>query len=802
MSAVWLRIRREIGTGWRALRGLGLLAGLLGGVVMGAAAGARRTDSAYERFLADARAPELSVSGDLPNSNPFDLARVAQLPQVSEARQFEFVNYGAMTKSGKLFTAFGDAGGLAGPLPYWGDRFNRPRIVSGRLSDPNRPDELVVGEAFAKHEGLTAGTDLTMRLADNTTFQLGSPFPVKVVGIVALPGMISAAPEYVQVMFTPAFFHRYAPKYVQSPELLIKLKHGQRDLAAFERGANRLGAGAAAFGPAPGFDNEAVMERVTHLQGLTLWMFAGLAGLAGLLILGQTLARTTFLESAENPILRTLGMTRGQLVAIAMARALVVSAVGALVGVGLAIAASPIMPVGLARLAEPNRGFSADGLVIAAGAGLMIASIFALAAIPAVLSARVRGGALGTAELQSSSRPGRAGEIAAKAGLRPSLVTGVRMAFAPGRGRTAVPVRTALAAVVISTLALGTNMAFIASYAHWRATPRLYGWNWDAEIGGAFGAPDTTPGAVGKLLHKVGVEGWSAGTILPAIRVSSGRHGPTPVDLWGIDRVEGSVLPPVVAGRWPSAPDEIALGSETMRVLGTHIGERIVLRTSSGTAPMIVVGQAVFPEPSDALSTGLGVGAGLTLEGARRLVPSAEERAFLVRFRAGTNVPATISRLNRTPPVDGIVKGATQGTDIAIYSGVERVPLVLGSLLALAAVATLAHVLMSAVRRRRHDLAILKTIGFVRGQVQATVAWQATAFATAALIIGIPLGIAAGRWWWALFAGRMGIVSVPVVPLAAVGALLPAGVLLANVVAAIPARIAARTQPALVLRSE
>jgi ABC-type lipoprotein release transport system permease subunit len=165
-------------------------------------------------------------------------------------------------------------------------------------------------------------------------------------------------------------------------------------------------------------------------------------------------------------------------------------------------------------------------------------------------------------------------------------------------------------------------------------------------------------------------------------------------------------------------------------------------------------------------------------------------------------VKATIARLNRTPPIDSIVKGPLEGTDIGIYSGVERVPLVLGSLLALAAVATLAHVLMSAVRRRRRDLAILKTIGFVRGQVQATVAWQATVFATAALILGIPLGIAAGRWWWTLFAGRMGIVPEPVVPLALIGALLPAGILLANLVAAVPARIAARTQPALVLRSE
>jgi len=804
MSAVWMRVRNEIGARWRTLVGLGLLAGLLGGVVMTAAAGARRTDSAYSRFLADARAPELSVSSGLVNSKTFDLAKAAHLPQVAEAREFVYVNYGARTKAGKEFTAFGDAGGVAGPLPYWGDDFNRPRIVSGRLSDPTRSDEFVIGEPFARREGLTPGTVVQMALFDATTFQPGPLFTMRLVGVVALPGMLPAAPEFVQVLFTPAFFRQYAGKYGQVPTLLVKLKHGQSDVAEFERAADRVGAGASSVGPAAGYDNKVVMERVTHLQGLTLWMFAGLAGLAGLLILGQTLARFTFLESTENPILRTLGMTRGQLFAVAMTRAVVVSAVGAVVSVLLAVAASPLMPVGLARLAEPNRGISVDGLVVGGGAALLAAMIFVLAAIPAIIAARAsEAGVLAAGEVGGSARPGTIAGVLARRGGRPSLVTGVRMAFEPGRGRTAVPVRTALAAVVISTLALGTNMAFIASYGHWRATPRLYGWNWDATIGGAFGAPDATPQAVAKILGQTkATEAWSAGTIVPAIRLVSGRHAPAEVNVWGIDSVRGSVLPPVVEGRWPSVPDEVALGSETMRVLGAHVGERIVLRTNSGTASMRVVGQAVFLELGDALSPGLGVGAGFTLEGAKRLVPTAEERAFLVRFRPGTDLQSTIARLNRTRPIDGIVNGPLGGTDIELYSRVERVPLALGSLLALAAVATLAHVLMSAVQRRRRDLAILKTIGFVRGQVQATVAWQATAFTTAALILGIPLGIAAGRWWWTLFAARTGIVPDPVVPLALIGALLPAGLILANVVAALPARIAARTQPALVLRSE
>jgi len=112
----------------------------------------------------------------------------------------------------------------------------------------------------------------------------------------------------------------------------------------------------------------------------------------------------------------------------------------------------------------------------------------------------------------------------------------------------------------------------------------------------------------------------------------------------------------------------------------------------------------------------------------------------------------------------------------------------------------IAHTLLTSVRRRR-ELAVLKTLGFVTWQVRATVAWQATAIATVSLIVAMPLGLAAGRWAWTLLAGQVAIVPVPVIsPLTLLA--VPAVLVLANAIAAIPARKAARTQPATVLRAE
>jgi ABC-type lipoprotein release transport system permease subunit len=119
----------------------------------------------------------------------------------------------------------------------------------------------------------------------------------------------------------------------------------------------------------------------------------------------------------------------------------------------------------------------------------------------------------------------------------------------------------------------------------------------------------------------------------------------------------------------------------------------------------------------------------------------------------------------------------------------------------LLATGTVAHTLVTSVRRRRRELAILKTVGFVTRQVRATVAWQATAIAGASLAIGLPLGIAAGRLAWIFFANQVAIEPLPVIsPLVLLA--IPAIIVLANAVAAFPARAAAHTQPATVLRAE
>ncbi len=75
---MWVEVRGR----WRALASLALLLGLVGGVVLGAAAGARRTDSAYPRLLAWASASQLSIVPEGTGQNGY-YAALARVPQTA-----------------------------------------------------------------------------------------------------------------------------------------------------------------------------------------------------------------------------------------------------------------------------------------------------------------------------------------------------------------------------------------------------------------------------------------------------------------------------------------------------------------------------------------------------------------------------------------------------------------------------------------------------------------------------------------------------------------------------------------------
>jgi ABC-type antimicrobial peptide transport system permease subunit len=125
---------------------------------------------------------------------------------------------------------------------------------------------------------------------------------------------------------------------------------------------------------------------------------------------------------------------------------------------------------------------------------------------------------------------------------------------------------------------------------------------------------------------------------------------------------------------------------------------------------------------------------------------------------------------------DVTVLGALRPAQIVNYRTIGSTPIILAVGLAAGAIAALGLTLAASVRRRRRDLALLKTLGFTHRQLAAAVAWQATVPAVIGIIVGIPLGIVVGRQLWTLFARSINAVPDPAVPvlwvvLVAIGAL-------------------------------
>jgi hypothetical protein len=375
------------------------------------------------------------------------------------------------------------------------------------------------------------------------------------------------------------------------------------------------------------------------------------------------------------------------------------------------------------------------------------------------------------------------------------------MALQPGRGRTAVPVRSAIFGATLGVAALTASLVFAASLGHLLDTPRLAGFTWDAFVSVEGGLPK----AAAALRADPKIAGYTRGGFT-GVRIGQLRL--MTLVLGG----SGPVQPVITAGVAPAASDEVALGASTMRDARTRIGQAVdVVADQAEGHPkavrMRVVGTVIVP-PSPFLAVKLGEGAATTLPGYLRIDPGAARQQgglpFLVRFAPGVSRDAGLAAVSHdiTGLPNPFVTAAERPANVVSLASIAGLPVALSGLLALIAAGTLAHTLASSTRRRRRDLAIFKTLGFIRRQVRQAVAWQATTIAAIALLIGLPAGVAGGRWAWRYLATQLGVLPEPAIPLTAILITILAALALANLIAAAPGQAAARTQPAAILRSE
>jgi FtsX-like permease family len=802
VSAVWMRLRSEIRTRWRSWLGLALLIGLAGGAAVAAAAGARRTETAYPRFVQAQNGYDLVTGGSAPNIDPGRaLAKMEALPAVAQWARIDVAASTAILPSGREapapeLMAITDLTGRAG------FRINRFKVISGRMANLRAPGEAMIDFPTADREDLRVGSVIK--------YIVGSPdakrpklAAVHIVGIVASPGQfpaVGASPAFGGVYVTPAFVRANGIR--PSPgdaALLIRLRHGGAGRGAFLRQKAAAGLGGVDV-PLVQQVQTAGIQRSIRLESQALWALCVLTGLAAFAIVGQSLARQTYLDSADLPALWALGFSRAQLFSLGIIRAAIIGMASACVVVPVAVLLSPLTPVGLARIAEPHPGFAVDPWPLILGAVLAGFLTLLASAVPAWTAAR-------TATMRRDRPgPGRARSPAfthalSRAWRSPAAATGIRMALQPGRGRTAVPVRSAIFGATLGAAALTASLVFAASLGHLLNTPRLSGFTWDAFVSADGGLPR----AAAALRADRRIVGYTRGGFI-GVRV--GRIKAMALITGG----SGPARPVITAGVRPAGGDEVALGASTLRAARTAIGRivNIVLDQAEGhpkPVRMRVVGTVIVP-PSPFQVTRLGQGAAVALPGFARIDPGDARRPggppFLVRFAPGVSRDAGLAAAAKD--IKGLpnpfIAAAERPANVVSLASIAGLPVALSGLLALIAAGTLAHMLASSTRSRRRDLAILKTLGFARRQIRRAVAWQATTIAVIALGIGLPAGIAGGRWAWRVFAAQLGVLPEPAVPLTTILITIPAALALANLIAALPGQAAARTKPATILRTE
>jgi ABC-type lipoprotein release transport system permease subunit len=798
MDATYMVLRAELRRRWRSWLVLALLVGVVGGIVLGAAAAGRRTASAFPRFV---------------SAHGYDYMifnAVGPVPGVAHFPGVASVVTAPAPMNGNMTCSCGHAlsGNNLTILELTSRQLAKAtKLVAGRMPDPSHPDEVLVSFNFAKDDGIhigdTIGTpffepsQLQAALNDPNVMPAGPVRRLVVVGIEASEGEFPAGNGPAYDMYLTTAFSRVGPPVLAANQYFVTLRHGAADLPRFT-------AAVTTANPYYAQNMDAIASAVgssIHPQAVGWWVLAALTGLVGLLVVGQALGRQSLVESEEYPTLVALGVARRRLIALATLRNLAVAVVGVLVALALAYFLSPVTPVGEARLAEPSTGLAFDPVVLPLGALAIVAVVMLLGLWPSWRASQVRLGDDRIVEHRPSAIVARVAE----AGAPPSVLIGVRHALERGRGAASVPVGSALFGTSIAVLALCATAIFGSSLAHLTTTPALYGDDYQV----LFGNGGTGGDPAAELAAMQGAHTFDR--IMVGTRQEVSVNGVSVYGLAG-KAVRGPLMLSVVRGRLPAGDGDVILGATTMRQVGARLGSsvRVTFQLPDGstrTVPFRVVGVASFPGQFGL--GGLGVGAAFTWSAYAHAdcppgsAPAACEQAFAAGPPPAVMASATpdaagrvaLSRLVRQFG-SSVAQAPTTPTSLVNFGEAVNFPLILGVALALFGAATLLHLLVVSSMRRRREIGLLKALGFVNRQVGAATCWQATTVVVVGLLVGIPLGVVVGRAVWNAFASNLGAVPVATVPLGLI-AVIGAGILVvANLLALAPAMMAARTTSA------
>ena len=801
MGVVMYVFRAELRRSLRWTLALALVLGLAGGAGAAALAAARRTTSALPRLVTQTDGNVVTVAPDEGALSDITHEAILELPQVVRGGRLggmaaTIVGEGERDEYDQELIAWGLDGRV-------GVDVARLRISEGRMVATGADDEVVIDAAVAARHHLAVGDTATIAYFPADALESGGPgaggepplerAPVRVVGIGAPASDVASARTVGvgsagRLFLAPGFIERVQPWEVYWNGV-YELRSAD-DAAAFVEAVHAL---------AP--DEEALIlqvptlvdrfQRAVRPRALALAGFGALLGAVSLLFCGLALARMTADAAADRQLLESIGLRPRERRRIQALHGAVIGVAGAAVAAVTAIALSPLSPIGPARGVEPSPGVSVDLIVLVPS---FLVSMMAVVGAGAFADVRARR----AAGEEAPRRGSRAVRVLTELGAGPVAIVGASLAFGRGHGRSSVPTRSTLAIVGVAVGGVVALACFAVSLTRFVDRPAEHGVGFDlvvrlgANANGSDSEDDYDAATLarfrsavddyaGEVVSRPGVDGLS--TVLSATSDVAGRA----VTAFGIRVVRGTTGPVLVEGRAPVDENEAVAGLRTLRRARVGIGDQLKI----GTQERTVVGTAVFPgygEYGDI--TELGDALWLTPAGLQSLGAVFADAALFVDLAPGATADALGTRSDLVKSVEA---GDRPADEVRTLAAIRTAPLLVAGLVGVLGVLGLTHALVLSLRRRRLTISTLAALGFTPRQLGAAVQWQATLVAGAGMLVGVPVGIAAGRVAWSSAINALGGAAPATTAWLAVGATAGATLALANLLALGPARLAARS---------
>ena len=789
-------LRIELRRQWRRIALLALLVAVVAATVLSSAAGARRSRSAFDRYLVGLNAPEVLAFGD-----PDALNRIGDLPFVEAVASLELA--AVIPKSAPENSFFPMAVSAEGLVPY---RYFRAPVVAGRFADPTAPLEVTLGERTAARLDLEVGDTMAMEsLSAAGAQELGSEngdpefdgpaFSLDVVGIVREPGDLSSRNTDITFTFlTPAFREQFdhdeigdigrgAFVALKSPSDVTRLSDA---MAGDEVEFDAI------------FSNTSVRRQINPTMdaiATALQVFAAVVLLAGLAAFAHAAGRMQLEAAAEDRVLSALGIDRATRWGRVVAPTATALVAGALLAPAVAVLASPLFPVGLARRAEPHLGVHVDSVVVFGGSALLGAVGLLVVAGLGLTAVRSSAGDATSPRITLGTRAGAVG-------APPTVVAGLTMATSTRRGARS-PAAAAVAGAALGVLGVLAAVVVAASTDRLVASHELYGWGWDANVAGA----NTSHLDDDALDIDTLVEDDDLTTVAILTQQMPLTLDSHPTQAMAAEDLKGHLEPVVVSGREPTGRNEIAIGRGTADEIGADVGTQVTARVGGTARPMTVVGIVALPVTEDGGASGVGsflpaVAADhLGLDELCQHEDSSCFRNAAITVADGVDITEIVDRYedqDRQVAVDL----PTPPGEVERLVAVDNLPWFLAAFLAILAATAVTYAAAIAVRRRRRDLAVLRVVGMSAADLRTVVTVQVLSLTVAGAIIGSIGGLIAGRSVWRLVIDQLSLPFSPAAPILAIVLVPAAAIVLTQLAATSSRRAAGRTPAALILRSE